>query len=357
MTGRPDPLRIDWIEDLDAPRDEWNRLAAEAGNVFATWEWASHWWRHYGRDGQRAVAAVPGPDGRYRALLPLVTQRWGPVRTARFIGHGTADELGPVCAPADRPTAARALRSALDETGCHVLLAEHLTPAGDWATLLDGTVLRREGFPLVRSSGGWEAYLGTRSRNWRKKHREIERRLRRDHELRFRLAHDPVRLDADVDELVSLYRMRWPQGSEFLDHVDFHRDLAHTALRRGWLRLWFLHLDGQPAACSYGFRFAGIESGFVYARDPRFERQSVGTMLHVHVMREALAEGAGEYRFLRGDDAYKYRFSTDDPQLVTVGIGQGTRGRAALAAGVAVDRLAPLRRRLLPAAPPAPAAP
>lgn len=359
MTAGLHPLRIDRIDDLAAARhvrDEWNRLAAEAGNVFATWEWASTWWRHYGRDGHLAVAAVPGPGGGYRVVLPLVTQRRGPVRIARFIGHGTADELGPVCAPEDRPTAARALRRTLTDTGCHVLLAEHLTPAEDWATLLDGTILRREGFPLARSPGGWDAYVATRSQNWRKQHGRIERRLRRDHELRFRLAHDPGRLDADIDDLVSLHRMRWPHGSEFLDHVAFHRDLAHTALRQGWLRLWFLDLDGEPAACSYGFRFARIESGFVDGRDQRFERQSVGTTLQVHTIREALAGGAREYRFLRGDEAYKYRFSTDDPQLLTIGVGQGALGRAALAAGLVVDRLAPVRRRLVPAAPSSPAA-
>lgn len=358
MTGELDPTRVDRIDDLAAVRDDWDRLAVDAGTIFATWEWASIWWRHYGRDCRLVLAGVPGPDGRYRALLPLVTQRRGPVRIARFIGHGTADALGPVCAPGDRPAAAHALRRSLDDTGCHLLLAEHLTPAGEWAGLLGGTVLRREGFPVLRSPGDWDAYLGTRSQNWRKQHGRIERRLRRDHELRFRLAHDPDRLDADIDELVSLHRLRWPQGSEFLDHVRFHREMAHAALRRGWLRLWFLDLDGAPAACSYGFRFAGIESGFVDGRDPQFERESLGTMLQVHTIREALAGGAREYRFLRGDDAYKYRFSTDDPQLVTVGIGQGTRGRAALAAGVAVDRLSPLRRRLLPAAPaPAPSEP
>lgn len=357
MTGRLHEPRIEWIDDLGAVRDDWNRLAAAGRNVFATWEWASHWWRHYGRDGHLALAAVRTPSDGCSALLPLVTERRGPVRLARFIGHGTADELGPVCAPRERPAAARALRGALADAGCDVLLAEHLPASEEWATLLGGTVLRREGFPLVRSPGGWESYLATRSRNWRKKHGELERRLGREHELRFRLACDPARLDADFDTLVSLYRMRWPQGSEFLDHVDFHRGLAHAALRQGWLRLWFLHLDGASAACSYGFRFEGIESGFVFARDPRFERESVGTMLHIHVTREALTGGAREYRFLRGDDAYKYRFATNDPQLVSLAVGHGARGRAALAAGIAADRLAPLRRRLLPTLKSAPATP
>ncbi|HEX6420803.1 MAG TPA: GNAT family N-acetyltransferase [Acidimicrobiales bacterium] len=347
---------MEWTDHLDAAREDWSRLAAATGNIFATWEWASHWWAHYGRDGRLAVGSVRDTHGARCALLPLVTHRRGPLRLARFVGHGTADELGPICAAGDRPVAAGALRKALRHLGCHVLLAEHLPADAGWPAQLGGTVVRQEGFPVVRAPGGWEAYRATRSVNWRKKHGEKERRLVREHDVRFRLTCAPARLDADFDDVVSLHRKRWPDGSEFLDHVAFHRGFAGEALRQGWLRLWVLDLDGTPAACSYGFRFGEAESGFVFGRDPRFDRQSVGTMLHLHVMREAFAAGVREYRFLRGGEAYKYRFATHDPGIVTVAVPRGPLGRAALAAGMAADRLGPVRSHVLPALGPTPAA-
>ena len=343
------PAEIEWIDSLDAARDDWVRLALASRNVFASWEWASIWWRHHGQEGMLRLAALRWPGGGRRALLPLVVWRDRPLRIARFLGYGTADELGPVCAAADRPAAARALRDVLAAARCDVLLGEHL-PAGDaWATLLSGTVLRREGYPILRAPDGWGPYLATRSAHARKKTAWLERRLARNRDVRFRLACDPDRLDADLDAVFALHRARWPEGSEFLAHEAAHRDLAHEALRQRWLRLWFLEVDGTPAACRYGFRFAGVESHFQFGRDPRFERESVGTVLLVHTIRAALTDGVREYRFLRGGESYKHRFATDDPGLETVAVGLGIRGRVAVAGGRLADTLAPLRDRLAPA--------
>ena len=58
------------------------------------WEWAETWWRHFGNDGELRTTVVPSV-----AVLPLYVERAGPFRLLRFIGHGHADEAGPVCAP------------------------------------------------------------------------------------------------------------------------------------------------------------------------------------------------------------------------------------------------------------------
>ena len=161
--GRPVRMpELEWITSVDAVRDDWRRLAEASGNVFATWEWASLWWRHYGRDGRLLLAALLGPTGERRALLPLVVWRHRPARVARFVGYGTADQLGPICARSDQPAAARALRRALGDARCDVLLAEHLPSSEGWAAMLGrGAVLRREGFPILRAREGWDAYLAT----------------------------------------------------------------------------------------------------------------------------------------------------------------------------------------------------
>src|SRR6266508_3692197 len=244
------------------------------------------------------------------------------------------DELGPVCAPRDRSAAARAVRRVLADAGVDVLLGEHLPARDGWATMLGGgAVLRREGFPLLRAPEGWEGYVATRSSHFRHKIAGLERRLGRDRDLRYRLADDPARLDQDLDCLFALHRARWARGSEFLAHERFHRDLARAAFHEGWLRLWFLELDGVAAAAWYGFRFSGVESHFQSGRDPRFERESPGTVLLAHTIKAALDDGVTEYRFLRGGEAYKHRFATDDPGLETVGVGLSIRGRAAVTGG------------------------
>src|SRR3954453_10686167 len=95
-------LTLEPLPGLQAAREEWTALAERAGNIFATWEWADAWWRVYGEDRPLHLVACRDAGGRLVALLPLYLSRPRPLRTLRFLGHGPADQLGPVCAPEDR---------------------------------------------------------------------------------------------------------------------------------------------------------------------------------------------------------------------------------------------------------------
>ena len=49
------PARLERLEplaSLDGLQEDWTRLAERSGNIFATWEFASTWWRHFGDDGR-----------------------------------------------------------------------------------------------------------------------------------------------------------------------------------------------------------------------------------------------------------------------------------------------------------------
>ena len=123
----------------------------------------------------------------------------------------------------------------------------------------------------------------------------------------------------------------------------FHREFAAYALAHGWLRLWFLELDGRPRAAWYGFRFAGVESYYQAGRDPECRDASVGFVLLAHSIRAALDDGIREYRFLRGDEPYKYRFAESDPGLESIAVAHGASARSALAALRLLRRM-PIRR-------------
>ena len=57
----------------------------------------------------------------------------------------------------------------------------------------------------------------------------------------------------------------------------------------------------------------------------------MGFVLLAHTIREALQDGMSEYRLLRGDEDFKYRFATSDPGLETLARPNGALGRLALA--------------------------
>lgn len=333
-------VRIEPVESLESIRDEWTELAQRTGNVFATWEWNSIWWRHFGKGHRLLVTACRLPGGKLVGILPLYLWRVGPLRVVRFLGHGSGDQLGPICDASDNAIGARALGRALAEGWARwdIFLGEQIPGDQDWAKILGAKVLSREGAPAIRLSGTtWEDYLDSRGRRLRHEVRHDTRTLARDHALRFRLADDPARLDQDLDLLFALHKLRWPD-SRFTKLASFHRDFARCAFERGWLRLWFLELDGQPVAAWYGFRFGRAESYYQGGRDPAWARSSVGIVLVAHTIKMALQDDMSEYRFLRGGEEYKYRFATHDPGLVTISSWRGITGRLVLAAAPLGDR-------------------
>lgn len=343
------PLVLEPVDGLEDLRPGWSALAAASGNVFATWEWTALWWRYFGRGRELALAAATNHEGRLAAIVPLYVWAIRPGRVLRFMGHGVSDQLGPICPAGDEVEASQALAAHLRTTGRRwdVVLAENLPGGQDWPRVLGGRLLRREASPLLRADG-WESYFASRSPKLRAQIGRRTRKLGREHEVRFRLADDPARLDADLDTLFALHAARWPgRQSAFAGPREaFHRDFAAAALARRWLRLWFLEVDGGAVAAWYGFRFAGVESYYQAGRDPAWDHRSVGTVLLAHSIRTALEEGVTEYRLLRGDEAYKVRFATDDSGLQTVGVAAGARGRSLVAAAGLLRSSSRLRKSL-----------
>lgn len=344
-------LTVEPAEDIAALRGEWTALAEAGGNLFATWEWADCWLRHYGEGRQALPFACRDATGAVVAILPLCLDRRGPLRIARFVGFGPADEQGPVCASEHVAAAIAALPAARKASPerWSVLLAERLPAGRDWAAELGGRELNRESSPVVDVEGlDWDGYLAGRSSNFRSQIRRKERKLQREHGLTYRLSEDPRRLDGDLDTLFALHEARWgDEGSGAFDDTRqaFHRDFAHVALERGWLRLWIAEVEGNPIAAWHGFRFGGSEWYYQFGRDPQWDSSSIGLVLLAHSLRAAIEDGVPRYRLLRGGEAYKARFSTGDPGVVTVAAPRGALGRAVVAgARAALGMPGPARR-------------
>jgi CelD/BcsL family acetyltransferase involved in cellulose biosynthesis len=290
----------------------WSELARRSGNVFATPEWLLTWWEHLGR-GELSLWRLGDA-----ALLPLHLEDG----RLRFLGHGLGDVLGPVCAPGDRQAAARGLRVLLDGPRIPWRSFEGADLPDDlpWPELLGAEIVRRKAMPAVRlPAGSWEDFLAGCSRNFRHQVRKRERRLERAGRLRYRVTQTRAELDRDLDAFLALHRARWaPAAGDFAGREAFASALMGVLLERGWLRLRFLELDGRPLAALYNLRFGESESSYQAGRDPAAERYVVGFVLHARALREAVEDGLVEYRLLRGDEAYKWRFANRDDSVVSV---------------------------------------
>lgn len=344
----PDPelARPDVGASFEEVRPAWLALADRAPNPFTSYEWASIWWRHFGRT--RPYLLTLGSTASTRVILPMYVGRYGPLPALRFIGGGAGDQLGPVCAPEDRAAAAAALRGLARESGgdWRVVLAERLPGEWGWERELGWSVVRRDANPVIDLRGGWDAVQAHFGRHLRKEIGRKERVLERGHRVEIRRTADPDRLDADFDTFLALHRARWGDRSSLLPRARFHRAFAAAALDRGWLQLWILEVDGQAVAARYDFGMGDRWFAYSAGRDPAWSRASVGLIMRAHTIRAAIDLGASEYRLLRGDEAYKERFATSDPGLVTIVGGRGGTGRLAALGGTAASAARGMRRRL-----------
>jgi CelD/BcsL family acetyltransferase involved in cellulose biosynthesis len=345
----PDPahrdpaLRVEQLESLDEGSSEWTALARTSGNVFCTPEFLSTWWRWFGDDKSLRTYCVRERSGRVVGLLPLYEWRTRPVRALRFLGHGAGDQLGPLAGSADRAAVARTLLDLLADARAPILIGEQLPRDERWSALLGGARVSREGNPVLRfEQERWDDYLAAQSANLRQQIRRLERRLTKAHDVRYACPTTAAEFEAGLDALFALHRARWSHaGTNFSRRESFHREFARLARERGWARLWLLEIDRRAVAAWYGLRFGDWECYYQLGRDPRWDRASVGFVLLVHSMREALQDGMTEYRFLRGGESYKYRFASDDPGLESIVVARGRAGGAALAAvraGLALRR-------------------
>lgn len=341
MTTTNHELSVRRLPGLEELAEQWRPLALAAGNPFATWEWASTWWRHFGEGKTQRIFGCENEAGELVAIVPLCLERTRATKVLRFLGNFPADVLGPICDPALGFAALAAVYGDLkNRRDWDVLLAERM-PSGLGTSIADAIRLRAEPTPeLVLETGDWEEFLAGKSANFRGQVRNRERRLLREQRFRYRLADDPARLKKDMETLFALHEKRWSSKGAFgADLRPFHREFADQALAAGFLRFWIAYLDDRPAAAWYGFRFGGADWFYQGGRDPKLGSSSIGFVLMAHTVRDAIESGVGAYKLLLGDEEYKSRFSSRTPEVETFALSRGPLGRAALWAARRTSRL------------------
>jgi CelD/BcsL family acetyltransferase involved in cellulose biosynthesis len=93
---------------------------------------------------------------------------------------------------------------------------------------------------------------------------------------------------------------------------DFHLTAAQRMLDAGMLRLYLLRVGNSIAAAYYGFTAKRTAYAYLSGFDPAFAELSPGTQIVAHAIEEAIREGAREFHFLRGGEAYKYAWGVVD---------------------------------------------
>lgn len=342
-------MELEYLRSLDnLDIAEWRDLAVRSRNVFASPEWLLTWWSHYGR-GRPQLIGVARSAGELVAILPLYEWWSHGIPLLRFVGHGPGDQLGPICSSPPDAEATAAVAELLESIPLRrfFLLAENVGTDQCFGGLRSARRLYRDENPVVHVPSTWDEFMAERSGNFRAQVRRSPRKLAKLGAISYRVASDSDEFERDLNTLFALHEKRWRKQTPFLQAAAFHREFAMQGFTRGWSRLWILEIDNRPVAAEFGFRFAGSESFYQSGRDPTFEHVSLGFVLLVHAIREAIDQGIHEFRLLRGGEPYKLRLATADPGLETYGLSRGSAARFLLASALAIQGRSLGIRRIL----------
>jgi CelD/BcsL family acetyltransferase involved in cellulose biosynthesis len=315
-------LTLEIVRDADAlaswERPWWELAAAAPGATpFQTPGWLLPWWRRLG-SGALAALLVRDED-RLRALAVFTSRTEDGTRRLRWAGAGISDYLTALVDPrATHPAWAlllRGLSSLLAEADAATLdnvpegdplfaALERLPPWWSWRRSADAVCLAAPLPPDARPRICLKAAAATR-------------RLAREAPVTFTdlrgTDDDPDRRRALMEALFELHGQRWrARGGEGVmaseEIRQHHREASEALHRRGLLRLHALEHAGATVGVCYAFLFRARLWMYLCGYTPSLERFSPGSILVDRARASARAEGAMVMDFLRGEEAYKYRW-------------------------------------------------
>jgi CelD/BcsL family acetyltransferase involved in cellulose biosynthesis len=324
-------------EGLANLEEDWNRLSetAEQPNVFMTFDWFRIWNQRITQDdcgGQRRPnVLVLKKDGAIAGISPLIhrtASRFGlVVRKLEFVGRQA--DYNDLVVGDDTEGQTEAVVDFLARTrgDWDLIDLRDLRVTGNALPLIEAALKRarlsyrvlpeEERCPFLVIDGPWSMMVSRFSPSSRHVFRNQQSRLDRmsAEGLRVRIIENPHEEPGLLEKLISLESQKHVHGElsqPFIaKYPEVFRSLFETLGPRGWLYVALMELGERPLAWRLGFRCGKKLWGFLTAYDHTFSRFSPGTMLVPALIDYGFSHGYNEYDFLRGEESYKMRWTTD----------------------------------------------
>jgi CelD/BcsL family acetyltransferase involved in cellulose biosynthesis len=305
----------------------WTALAEAARRPLCLPGWMLAWWRGAAPAGAALRVVLVHDGGELVGVAPFFAQpgRAGRV-DYRLLGAGLSHRIGPVGAAGREPEIGRAFAHALAGARPRPRLVafEAFDAASPWPRAI------RDGWPgrirphrfhartqvspvLPLPDGGFDAWLASRSSNFRQQMRQSERRIEAAGG-RVAIAIEPAEIERAVAAFGALHDARWEGrgGSGFGGRATGERLVgeAGRALTPGTqLRLWCAEVDERIVAVQVFVAAGGELAYWNGGWDERYARCRPALATILAAVRDGFARGEQRVDFGGGDDAYKLRFT------------------------------------------------
>jgi CelD/BcsL family acetyltransferase involved in cellulose biosynthesis len=332
---------ISRYEDWIGIKERWDGLVSESANnnFFSTFEWLSSWWRHFG-EGRSLLILLVMEEERITGLVPWMISPGGrkgfSYRKIEFIGAGSSDWADLILPEADDRK--------LD------LIAEHLerrSDAWDVASFwemkegklseaffeavarrkLTSQVAADSVCPFIRLEGTWEDFYNERttakSRSYRR--RDLKR-MEKNGALRFRVLHDLSAEPGIAEAIFQLGRQACPDIFGDREQVGFLRETLAALSRAGRLQVPVLELDKELVCFFIGFVYNDQFLAYLTGYDRRYSYGSPGEATLHMLLEHCFAAGMKQFHFLRGPEAYKFKWASELQRNRRIELFRGFKG-------------------------------
>jgi Acetyltransferase (GNAT) domain len=176
----------------------------------------------------------------------------------------------------------------------------------------------------------WQSYVERLRPDFRPLVTRYPRRLANRYRVRIYRCENPSELASGLEVLFSLHQKRWnrvKQPGSFGSRArrEFYWGMAEEFLRRRWLELWFLELNGAAVAAQFCFRYHDtayvLQEGF----DPDFAGDKVGYALRATMLQYFIHLGIKRYDFLEGFAGHKRDWGGEPGRYLSLCFARPTR--------------------------------
>lgn len=157
--------------------------------------------------------------------------------------------------------------------------------------------------------GTWDEFLGVLTGKQRHEVRRKLRRLNEAAEVNYRVVAGFHEVMDEMEIFLALFGLSRSDKAAFMTDqmATYFRSLAETMARENLLKLYFLDLDGTPAAAVMCFDYDSTVYLYNNGYDGKFSSLSVGLLSKVLTIKESIRTGRKKYDFLKGTEEYKHR--------------------------------------------------
>lgn len=308
-------------ETFESLEEDWQGLLADSyfNSIFSTFAWKKVCWEKLSQGWELFLLAAR-QEGQLVGIAPIMRRG----TTISFIGdERVCDYFDFIVKKGQEERFFQKLIAYLDDQEWQTLdllgIPQHSPTLNHLPALLKtkGHTVKvhpTDVCPGLDLPGSCEEYLSNLSGKSRHELRRKIRRLREEAEFRFYSVESSNTLTHDLGDFIKMLKESREDKTQFMtpQMEDFFHAMASVLDGEGYLKLFFLEVDGERVSSAMCFDYDGEYLLYNSGYDPRYASLSVGLILKAFCIQDAIASGRRRFDFLKGAEPYKYDLGGND---------------------------------------------